>query len=523
MARKSRKQNNQVTPVNIKPSILPAAAYIRLSVEDRDNKGNSIEMQRQMILRYIKENSDLELYNTYIDNGVSGTTFDRPAFSKMLEDIQNGFVRCIVVKDLSRLGRNSIDTGYYLEKYLPPLGIRFIAINDGYDTAENNYNTEIPLQNIMNEAYSYDIARKTKSQIHRAMHDGKYIGGRAPFGYRKAPHNRYQLIVDEPAAAIVKQIFEWAAEGKGVHEIVRLLNSKGVKSPGRYKYDQGIFSNEKLKGKGQWQARTVAWILSNETYVGNLVQGKTKVAAYKRLPASPDEWIRIENVHQAIISHEMFGAVQQIRNNRENGIKQKSSKAYLPNLLKGKIYCVHCRGRLDRKKSQQKYLYRCTSNRVLPGSCEGNSIYEDQLIETMEDLLIQYSELLSNSLPNLLVSKVDESELNWLEMQMLHTKDLIRSLYENLASGLITSKEYQELRSEYQKKIEQQRKRYSELMWTLAEQEVEKSNMQELIQILEAFKNSHKLTKELVDKLVNKIEVYKDGRIHVRFLHTELL
>lgn len=523
MARKSRKQNNQVITVSARPSILPTAAYIRLSVEDRDNKGDSIEMQQQMILRYIKENSDLELYNTYIDNGISGRTFDRPAFSKMLEDVQNGFVRCIVVKDLSRLGRNSIDTGYYIEKYLPPLGVRFIAINDGYDTAENNYNMEIPIQNIMNEAYSYDIARKTKSQIRQAMRDGKYIGGRAPFGYRKSPHNRYQLIVDEPAAVIVKQIFEWAVEGKGVHAIVRLLNSKGVKSPGCYKYDQGIFNNENLMGKGQWQARTVAWILSNEMYVGNLIQGKTKVAAYKRLHASPDEWIRIENVHQAIISHELFEAVRQMHHNEKNGIKKKSSEAYPSNLFKGKIYCAHCGGRLDRKKSQQKYLYRCTANRVSPGSCDGNSIYEDRIIETMEDLLIQYSELLSNSLPDLPVSKVDESELNWLAMEMSHTKDLIRSLYENLVSGLITSKEYQELRSEYQEKIDHQRKRYSELMRALAEQEVEKANMQELIQILEAFKNLKKLTKVLVDKLVDRIEVYKDGRIHVEFCYTELL
>ncbi len=517
MARKSRKQNNQVTPVNIRPAILPTAAYIRLSVEDRDNKGNSIEMQRQIILRYIKKNSDLELYNTYIDNGISGRTFDRPAFSKMLEDIQSGFIRCIVVKDLSRLGRNSIDTGYYLEKYLPPLGVRFIAINDDYDTAENNYNTEIPLQNILNEAYSYDIAQKTKSQIHQAMRDGKYIGGKAPFGYRKSPHNRHRLIIDEPAAVIIKQIFEWATEGIGVHEIVRRLNSKGVKSPSHYKCDQGIFSNEKLKDKGQWQARTVAWILSNETYVGNLIQGKTKVVAYKRLPASPDEWIRLENVHQAIISHELFEAVQQMHHNKKNGFKKKSSETYPPNLFKGKIYCSHCGGRLDRKKSQQKYLYRCTANRVSPGFCNGNSIYEDKIIETIEDLLIQYSELLLNSLPNLLASKVDESELNWLAMEMPKTKDLIRSLYENLASGLITSKEYQELRSEYLENIDQQRKRYSELMRILAEQEVERVNMQELLQILEAFKNSKKLTKELIDKLVNRLEVYRDGRIHVEF------
>jgi DNA invertase Pin-like site-specific DNA recombinase len=390
LARKSRKQINIDKPAGNEFVFIPTAAYVRLSVEDRYNKGHSIETQKYIIQNYINENPELILYDTYIDYGLSGQNFDRPAFNKMMSDVENGYVRCIIVKDLSRFGRNYIDAGYYIEKYFPVHGIRFIAITDNYDTANNNYDMMLPLRNILNEAYSIDISRKTKSTVNTYINQGIYLGGRPPFGYKKAPDDKHKMIIDESAAEIVRQIFNWALEGKSISSIVRLLNINKIKSPGSYKYEQDIFKHKDLIGNGQWSVRTVSWILANETYTGTLIQGKTKsgniYGIHKRQYLDPVEWVKKENAHQAIISHEVFEEVRKVLTRETADIPQKSIEPYTPNLFKGKIFCVHCGGRLDRKKSRNKYTYRCTANYIFPDSCDGNKISENEVIDRDKDI-----------------------------------------------------------------------------------------------------------------------------------------
>ena len=257
MARKSRKET-VVLPAPEIDTTCRAGVYVRLSVEDKHTRTASIETQQLIIARYLEQNPEIIVVQTYIDNGATGTNFHRPGFQQMLSDIEAGLINCVIVKDLSRLGRNVIDTGYYIERYFPTQGVRFIAVNDRYDSSSPDHAHDgiiIPLRNMINEAYALDIAKKIKAQQRQAMKDGKYVGGRTPYGYLKAPDDCHQLIVDPVAAEVVKTMFQWAAEGDGLNTIAVRLNKAGVLSPSHYKKRLGEITHENLIGNGNWQTR----------------------------------------------------------------------------------------------------------------------------------------------------------------------------------------------------------------------------------------------------------------------------
>jgi DNA invertase Pin-like site-specific DNA recombinase len=222
MARKSRK--NLETAPEITALTFNAAGYVRLSVEDNHKKGDSVDTQKALLQNFITLSTDIKLHDFYIDNGMTGVTFDRPAFQRMLADAESGVINCIIVKDLSRLGRSAIDTGYYIEKYLPSLNVRFIAVNDDFDSArdmENGAGVMLPLKNMINEAYALDIGRKIRAQQNQAMKAGEFVGSRPPFGYIKAPDNCHKLIIDPEASEVVKLIFQWAYDKDGLNTITR--------------------------------------------------------------------------------------------------------------------------------------------------------------------------------------------------------------------------------------------------------------------------------------------------------------
>lgn len=275
MARKSRKilVAEPMTTAGIN-----AALYIRLSVEDGHGRSNSIENQQLILNDYVCDKPEFNVCGIYIDNGLTGTNFNRPNFQRMLADIESGKVSCVIVKDLSRLGRNAIDTGYYIEQYFVQHKIRFIAVNDGYDTADENSTRSgiiLPLKNMVNEAYALDIGKKIKSATHQAMLDGDFIGARAPFGYKKSPDNCHKLIVDEETAPIVRQIFEWTASGIGINTITVRLNETGTVTSSVYK-SQTSEPEKRYKQNRNWTTFTVARILDNPVYTGEWYKGKAK-------------------------------------------------------------------------------------------------------------------------------------------------------------------------------------------------------------------------------------------------------
>ena len=404
MARKSRK----AAIVPEKPQrpalkIWRAALYIRLSVEFNGKKGDSLETQRQIMEAYIALCPDIEIAEVYTDNGVTGRTFEREAFQRMLGDVEKGKIDCIVVKDLSRLGRNTIDTGYYIEKYFPLHGVRFIAVNDQFDSedSENSGNHLIvPLKNMINEAYAADISKKVRAQQNQAMRDGKFVGARPPYGYRKDPDNCHHLLVNEDTAPVVRQIFQWIAEGVALNEVIKRLNTSGVLSPGAYQASIGLVKSKRFVGGGNWNAWGVSRLLTNTVYTGDMVQGKHTNVGHKQAPTKPEDWIVVRNTHEPIISRELFERVQSIRRQTVENAKASDEKKnpYTENIFRGRIFCGHCGRPLNRHRDNQqgRYSFSCIANqRIGKGACSRSAyIRENTLLSLVMTFICQQAEIM---------------------------------------------------------------------------------------------------------------------------------
>lgn len=390
MARKSRKHITAQAAMPVSPFI-STALYIRLSVEDNNKRGNSIETQKLVLEKFLLGKPELRLYDIYIDNGATGTNFNRDGFQRMLSDIESGKVGCVIVKDLSRLGRNAIDTGYYIERYFPSHNVRFISVTDQFDS-ENPDNLHggiiLPLKNMINEAYALDIGRKIKAQARQDMKEGKYVGGRAPFGYMKDPDDCHKLIIDPVAAPVVRQIFQWAYEKVPLNRIVLLLNEGNYPSPGKYKMQTGEITHQALAGRGYWQTWTVAKILKEDKYTGDMVQGRTKTVLHRQVPAGEENLIVVTGTHEPIVSKEIFDAVQKYRAEVAEESKKHPVIPYTPNIFKGRIFCGDCGRSLHRQRSHGVYRFHClTPTRVHKDKCAGVSISETELIATVLDIL----------------------------------------------------------------------------------------------------------------------------------------
>lgn len=532
MARKSRKQTESPMPA---PSLyVYVALYIRLSVEDNKKRGCSVENQKLVLNDYLADKPDFVVYDTYIDNGLTGTNFHRPGFQQMLSDIEVGHINCVIVKDLSRLGRNSIDTGYYIEQYFYAHNVRFIAVTDQFDTADpGNLHGGIMLllKNMINEAYSLDIGRKIKAQARQAMKDGDYIGARAPYGYRKDPDNCHKLLIDENTAPVVKQIFEWAYERVALNRIVRNLNEMGIAAPSHYKKSTGEITSPGLIGSGKWQTRTVMKILESEVYTGDLVQGKTKMVDHRQVKADDDNLIIARHTHEPIISHELFIAVQEYRKQVCEESRAVHKRAYTPNIFKSKVFCADCgrslhRQRAERKKGSDIYWFHClTNSRVAKDTCKGVMMQETELIATVTTILEkELSVALGMSLPLFQLEARQKQKKDGLKSQMSAKRQeiekqrrLIRGLYENFVQGILTSEEYFELKAGYEESItalsgdiEALEKEMDALDDQLVRYRAMEKDVKSLVQ-------DHVLTAELIERLIERIEIDHERNIRVSF------
>lgn len=469
MARKSRK-NQTATPVCDTSLYIRTALYIRLSVEDNKKRGHSIENQKLVLENFLAGRPEFVVYNTYVDNGATGTNFHRPGFQQMLSDIEAGLIDCVIVKDLSRLGRNSIDTGYYIEQYFRAHQIRFIALTDQFDTADaSNLHGGImlPLKNMINEAYALDIGRKIKAQARQAMKDGEYIGARAPYGYRKDPENCHKLLIDPEAAEVVFQIFQWAYEHVGLNDIARRLNEQGIQTPSHRKRATGEITHENLVGSGKWQTRTVAKILDSEVYTGDLVQGKTKIVDHQQVQADEDNLIIATNTHEAIISHEVFEAVKAYRRQVCEESKAHEVDPYTPNIFKGKVFCAHCGGSLHRQRNKRKkgsdvYLFHClTKSRVDKNGCLGVSVTEKDLLDAVVAILQQELTVALGNYSFVLEAEVKRKKerddlkagISAKKQEIDRNRRFVRGLYENFVQKVLTSEEYFTMKKDYEAAI----------------------------------------------------------------------
>lgn len=304
-----------------------AGLYLRLSKEDGDKEeSNSIESQRNILLRYLDDSNEIEYVKEYVDDGYTGTNFNRPGFRSMLSDLQKGIINCILVKDLSRFGRNYLDAGKYVQQIFPNMGIRFIAVNDNVDTKnefENGFDLMLPIKNLFNESYSQDISRKVQSSFKAMQRAGLFTGAYCSYGYRKSPGDKHKLVIDPYAASIVKKIFNWYLEGIGQRTIAAKLNEEKILCPAEYKRQNGenYRNHKRLATTTYWTYSTVHHILQNGMYKGCMVQNKSvRRMRGKAKARAKEEWIIVEGTHEAIIAPDIFDRVQDLLKQRTRQI-----------------------------------------------------------------------------------------------------------------------------------------------------------------------------------------------------------
>ncbi len=368
------------------PTDYHAALYIRLSKED-ENEGpsGSVTNQQSLLNAFVREHR-LAVYDTYIDDGWSGTSFDRPGFQRMLRDIEAGKVNMVITKDLSRLGRDYIMTGHYMERYFPEKRVRYISLLDGVDTGvESSANDITPFRAIMNDMYARDISRKIKSVKHDKQRKGEFIGGKPMYGYKMHPTENNRIVIDEDTAPVVRRIFAMALAGTSCRQIAVRLNEEGVLSPAAY---AGLTLSRHGPYSGQWSSERITAILKNETYIGNMVQGRTARINYKTkkcLRRQPEQWVVVEHTHEPLIDPETFRKVQLMVNSRRN----TRSRTY-DFLLKGLIFCHECGyplAVLNRKNAagEERLFFVCRTYQrfTKAGVCTCHAIKEQTVTEAV--------------------------------------------------------------------------------------------------------------------------------------------
>lgn len=533
MARKSRKNIDTTT---VEPTMADvyynAGAYVRLSTDDKKKRGDSLETQRNIIENFIAAAPDIRLHDIYTDNNATGTNFERQGFQKMLMDAESGKINCIIVKDLTRFGRNAIDAGYYLERYLPSLGVRFIAVTDGFDTNEGDGGILLPLKNIINESYALDIGRKCRAVQQQHINDGRFVGRMAPFGYSKAEDDCRRLVIDDYAADVVRQMFDWASQGRSMCEIVRNLNNANVLTPGRYKQANGISTNGNTTDGEYWQERKVRKILNNKVYTGDMVQGKTRKVNGKQFDISPDEWICVPDTHEPIVSRELFEQVQEVMRQVSEQDKMNRSEAlpYTPHMFKLKVYCAECDRAMHRHRQGWNgvYWYRCrTLWKFAKDACVPVSVREEEMKEAVITLLHKQAEAIlgryvcienANSKEE---QEKYESELREINKNLDKDGRMLRSLYESMVSGVITPDEFVSMKADYEAKISALSKRADEIRNTQRDTENRLEEYRDMADAVSALGESDSLTSEIIKSLVDKILVRPDKSFEIRLRYDD--
>lgn len=361
-----------------------AGLYCRLSRDDNNGSlvSMSIENQQGMLQDYAAE-KEWNVYDIYIDDGYSGVNFERPNFQRMLKDAEAGRINCIITKDLSRLGRNYVQTGHYTDEYFPELGVRYIAINDGIDTLEDN-NDIAAFHHVLNELYPKQVSKKVRQVKTASAKQGKFMGSQAPYGYMKSPEDKHKLIIDEEAALFVRRLFQEFAGGDSGRMIADRLNGEGLDSPRFYHYAKLGRVNPLAKEKNVWGSATVLQLLRNQVYIGHMVQGKRQVVSFKTKkcrPIDPENWIVVENTHEPIVSQELWDRVHQRLSTKRRANRTKRDTV---GLFAGVVVCSDCKSSLaymrKQLKDREKGVYRCSRyNNNGGGACSPHYIDEEFL------------------------------------------------------------------------------------------------------------------------------------------------
>lgn len=510
------------------------AAYLRLSREDGDKaESNSITNQRNLIRDYL-ETHGMQCAEEYVDDGYSGTDFNRPAFSRLVEDCKQRKINCIVVKDLSRLGRNYIETGRYLEKIFPLLGVRFIAVTDRYDSFESDSGSDdiiVPFKNLINDAYCRDISIKIRSQLDLKRRNGEFIGSFAGYGYVKDPEDHNHLIIDEPAANIVRLIFSLKLDGMNQQAIADRLNSIQAETPFERKRNLGYCYNPGFCTIGDpvWTPATVSRILKNEVYIGTVVQGKVRKINYKikkNVFIDEDDWIRVEGKHDPIVSKELFGYVQDLLK-RDTRTSPDQEVLYL---FSGFVKCGDCGQNMNRRPGSahgKEYFYYKCSEYVHNGTCTSHCISEKKLTKAVTEAirmkveeLLEITEFLEEAdrMPGKrhAVTVID-TQIKALLEETARFRNLKTHLYQDKVEGLISLEEYTEMDRRFSEKLTAAEDAIEKLQEKRAAVLSEELLLMPWLESIRQYRNIRELSRKVLVALVDRIDVFEGHRMEVHF------
>ena len=541
MARPRRKVNPilpAAAPAEPEQRIYQVGGYVRLSVEDSGKPGtDTIETQQELIQSYIVSQSDMQLYDLYCDNGRTGTNFDRPEFERMMDDVRGGKIDCIVVKDLSRFGRNYRETGNYLEGIFPLLGVRFIAVNDHFDTltAERSQDGYIvPLKNIMNAVYSKDISRKIRPALSTKQQNGEFIGTWAAYGYQKCADDRHRIEPDEETALVVWDIFQWRLSGLSYQSIARKLNERGIPSPARYHYLKGDAKSERYADT-LWTVYVVKRILDNEVYLGHMVQGRKRSGfseGKKPYYVPESEWVIVRNTHEPLIDEDTFRAVQQMAAEASNAYKEGLGRhdglGTIPNILRGLVYCADCKRTMTRYKNVTNrgthlyYTYICRTHASNPSSCPKKNLHETELkeilwdtlrreialAENLDKLVRQYNRSVKAVSQEAAVKREIAAEKQALDRATM----LYDSLYQNYVDKLMSEQEYTEMKQKYRSDMDRAKARLEALEQQQTESRHQTTENPWLTACVQ-YRQETELTEAMAHALIERVEV--DAQNHV--------
>ena len=501
------------------------ALYCRLSRDDElQGDSNSIKNQKAILKKYADDNGFINT-EFFVDDGVSGTTFDRPDFQRMIAEMESGKIGTIIVKDMSRLGRDYLKVGYYTEIAFPNAEVRFIAINNGVDSANQQDSDFTPFLNIINEWYAKDTSKKIRAVFKAKGESGKPLCTTPPFGYKKDPDDKNHWIVDEDAAKVVKYIFQLCIEGYGPTQIAHKLKDEGIFTPSYYfksigLYPTAIITEEPCK----WSARTVANILDKQEYLGHTINFKTRRKSYKikkKIDNDPSEWKIFKNKHEAIIDEETFNTVQRIRNGR----RRRTLLGDMP-LLSGMVYCADCGSKLYQVRSKdwnhdKEYMvcatyrkrgkHNCTSHQIRNIDIEKALLYMIQQVTAFaRDYEDEFVELVAKNKNKELERKIRECKKE-LEQSMNRVSKidlLIQRLYEDNVEGKISDEQFIKMTSAYENEQQTLNVRITELNKIIKNEQEKITNTSNFLNLVKCYTNITKLDAEIIRTFIEKVYIY---------------
>lgn len=510
------------------------ALYMRLSREDdKGIESTSIETQRKILRDYAHANGFL-IYDEYVDDGYTGTNLDRPAFNRMLKDIEAGKINTIITKDISRLGRNSGRISILLDEYFPNHRVRYISVSENYDSAERSSASSIlmPVHNFVNELYAADISMKIHAAFDIKMKEGEYIGAFAPYGYRKDPANKNHLLIDEPSAAVVRRIFALARTGHSPSQIAAMLNADHILTPSLYRYQVHPHLDPKsFRGSEYWKGAAVSKLLRSETYLGHTVQGKTFKPSFKskevrNLPKN--EWIVVHNTHEAIVDEETWQVVRKRMQSRT----RKRDKGFV-NIFSGIAKCADCGKNMSttgtRKKGEQANLTCGGYKQGGTSVCTGHTINYNVLYQTVLKVLREQINLTEKEKGQILremlkeAEKYDDSETKAVQKRLSAVNMKLERLFDDKYSGSIGSEQFEALRKRYtEEKTELEKRLSSVKSLPLTQNSADEATRRHKLfrALIDEYSNLQVLSAELLFSLINRIDVYQgvyiDGVKHQR-------